>query len=306
MKDNSIDSKKNLIDVSIIIACKNEVNNLKWTIDSIMRSKNLLNFEIIVVDDASKDGSTEFLKSDFNKYKDIVLIKTTGLGVANARNKGAESASGKYLLFCDAHIEVPDGWLDGLVSTLGSSKAQLVAPAIVDIKNPLIETYGATWNHRFQATWITNKPVSIVDTPFIGAAALGITKEVFKKIYGFDGLYEGYGVEDQELCIKSWLYGYKVVVNPNIKVKHLFRRIHPYRIKSSDIIYNTLCLAYSHFNKKRITKIIDILKTYDSFSDAAIQIKQKQDLIFKQREKYFNERINDDDFFFEKFNIIIP
>jgi len=291
--------------VSIIIACKNELNNLKWTIDSIMKSKNLLSFEIIVVDDASNDGSTEFLKSDLDMYKDIIFIKTTGLGVANARNKGVESANGKYLFFCDAHIEVPDGWLDALVSTLESSKAQLVAPAIVDIKNPLIQTYGATWNHKFEANWIVNNPISIVETPFIGGAALGISKEVFKKIYGFHHLFKGYGVEDQELCLKAWLYGYKVVVNPNIKIKHLFRNVYPYKINPSNGIYNTLCLAYSHFNKERITKIINILKIYNSFSATAIQIKKNQHLIFEQREKYFNERINDDDFFFKKFNIII-
>lgn len=307
MGNNNIykDIKENAIDVSIIIPCKNEVNNLKWTVDSILKSKNSLCFEIIVIDDASNDGSTEFLEANFDLYKNIVLIKTSGIGIANARNKGAEHANGKYLFFCDAHIKVPNGWLDDLINTLQSSKAHLVAPAIEDIKNPLVRTYGVTWNYKFQAIWIMNKPISIAEVPFAGCAALCITKEVFNKIHGFNYLFQGYGVEDQELCLKAWLYGYKLVVNPNIRVKHLFRRTHNYKINPSNSIFNTLCLAYCHFDIKRISKIIDILKDYNSFYNAVIQVKKNQNLIFNLREKCFNERLYDDKFFFNKFNIII-
>lgn len=92
---------KSLIDVSIIIPCKNEVNNLKSTVDSIMESKNVLRSEIIVVDDASIDLSTEFLSSDLYKdtYKDIILLKTNNVGVAKAKNIGGKIAKGKYLFF---------------------------------------------------------------------------------------------------------------------------------------------------------------------------------------------------------------
>lgn len=297
--------KENAVDVSIIIPCKNEVNNLKWTMDSIIKSENLLTFEIIVIDDASNDGSTEFLETNLDSYKNIVLIKTSGIGIANARNKGAEIANGKYLIFCDAHIKVPNGWLDDLVNTLDSSKAHLVAPAIEDIKNPLAQTYGATWNYKFKTIWIMNKPNSIAEIPFAGCAALCITKEVFIKIHGFNNLFRDYGVEDQELCLKSWLYGYKLVVNPNIRVKHLFRRTHNYKINPANSIFNTLCLAYCHFDIKRITKIIDVLKDYNSFSSAVMKVKKNQDSLFTLREKYFNERLNDDNFFFKKFNITI-
>ncbi|MCH5138483.1 glycosyltransferase family 2 protein [Clostridiaceae bacterium UIB06] len=128
---------KDLVDVSVIIPCKNEVENLESTVSSIINSKNYLNFEIIIVDDASTDLSTQFLESNKDIYKDVTLIKATNLGAAEARNTGAKFARGKYLFFCDAHVKVPDLWLDNLVNTLKNANASLVAPCIVDMTNTL-------------------------------------------------------------------------------------------------------------------------------------------------------------------------
>lgn len=293
------------IDVSIIIPCKNEVNNLKSTVDSIIKSKNNLSFEVIVVDDASQDLSTEFINSDLytNNYKDVVLIKTNNIGAAGARNAGAKVARGKYLFFCDAHVKVPEKWLDDLVNTLKGAKADLIAPCIVDMSNPSAEGYGQTWSDQLKVTWITNNPKNVADIPIACGCAFGITKEAFEKINGFDHFFQVWGKEDEELCFKAWLYGYKVIINPGVKVQHLFRPKHPYQVTTANVTYNMLCIAYSHFAKRRLIKAIQIAKNDLFFSTALADIKLNLDLIIKQREKYFKERMYDDNFFFEKFNI---
>ncbi|WML35833.1 glycosyltransferase [Clostridium sp. OS1-26] len=293
------------IEVSVIIPCKNEVENLKSTVDSIMKSKNVLSFEIIVVDDTSTDLSTEFLESNLNKdiYKDIILIKANNLGAAEARNAGAKVAKGKYLFFCDAHVKVPDGWLDDLVNTLKNADAQLVAPCIVDMSNSLAAGYGQTWDSQLKIKWLTNNPKNIVEIPIACGCAFGITKETFEKINGFDHFFQIWGKEDEELCLKAWLYGYRAVINPEVKVNHLFRQKHPYQVTTSNVTYNMLCLAYSHFEKESLIKAINIAKNDYFFSKAAADIKSNIDLIFKQRKKYFKERLYNDEFFFEKFNI---
>ncbi|MTK13374.1 MAG: glycosyltransferase [Clostridiaceae bacterium] len=296
---------KESIGVSVIIPCKNEVNNLKSTVDSIMKSKNALNFEIIVVDDDSEDLSAEFLKSDLNKdiYKDVILIKTNNVGAAEARNAGVEVAKGNYLFFCDAHVKVPDGWLDELVNTLKIAKADLIAPCIVDMTNTSAAGYGQTWDNQLKITWLTNNPKNMSEIPIACGCAFGITKEAFEKINGFDHFFQVWGKEDEELCFKAWLYGYKVVINPQVIVRHLFRRKHPYQVTTANVTYNMLCMAYSHFGKKNLTKAIQIAKNDYFFSTAASDIRFNSHLILKQREKYLNERIFNDDFFFNKFNI---
>lgn len=293
------------VDVSIIIPCKNEVDNLKSTVDSIMNSKNSLSFEIIVVDDASTDLSTEFLKFDISKdiYRDIILLTTNNVGCAGAKNVGVKAAKGKYLFFCDAHIKVPDKWLDTLVDALKNENAHIVAPSIVSMTNTSAAGYGMTWDEQFSARWLTNKPSGITEIPLACGCTFGITKEVFKKINGFDHFYQIYGNEDFEICLKAWLYGYTVVVNPDVKVQHLFRTKHPYQVTTANVTFNTLCLAYSHFRKERLIKTIEILKSDYFFSTAIEDIKSNAELILKQREKYFKERVYNDDFFFKKFNI---
>lgn len=293
------------IDVSIIIPCKNEVNNLQSTVDSIMKSRNNLSFEIIVVDDESQDLSAEFIKSDLheNSYKDVVLIKTNNIGAAEARNAGAKVARGKYLFFCDAHVKVPEKWLDDLVDTLKEAKADLIAPCIVDMWNTSAKGYGQTWNDQLKVKWITNNPKTITEIPIACGCAFGITKEAFERINGFDHFFQVWGKEDEELCFKAWLYGYKIIINPDVKVQHLFRPKHPYQVTTANVTYNMLCIAYSHFSKGRLIKAIQIAKNDFFFSTALSDIKVNLDLIIKQREKYFKERMYDDNFFFQKFNI---
>lgn len=306
MKERVIDLlNEDLVEVSIIIPCKNEINTLKSTVNSIIQSSNSLKFEIIIVDDGSVDGSTEFLKSNLNKeiYNNVRVLKTDNLGVAGARNAGCEVARGTYLFFCDAHIKVPDKWIDNLVNTLKTTGAHIVAPSIINMSNTSSRGYGMTCDNQLGAKWLTYKPSDITEIPFACGCTFAIYREVFDKINGFDHFIKGYGSEDFEICLKAWLYGYKVVLNPEVEVQHLFREKHPYQILYTNTIYNILCLAYSHFKKERIIKTIEILKNNFFFHDAMADIKLNLELILKQREKYFNERIHDDDFFFKKFNI---
>nr|WP_318010975.1 glycosyltransferase [Clostridium estertheticum] len=289
-----------------MIPCKNEINNIKWTIDSILESKNHLKCEIIVVDDASTDGSTEFLKSYISedKYRDIILIKTNNIGLSATKNLGAKAAKGKYLFFFDAHIKVPDMWADDLINTLEKGKASLVAPCISDISNISSAGYGQTWNDKFKITWLSKKPKEGDEIPLAGGAALGITREAFDRIGGFDHLFQVWGKEDEEICLKAWLYGYRIVINPDVIVQHLFRKKFPYKVDVANVTYNTICLACSHFEIDRLKKVMDIARRDYYFFTAAREINKNSGLILSQRNKYMKERIYDDEYFFKKFNVL--
>jgi glycosyltransferase involved in cell wall biosynthesis len=305
IKSKLLDNLDSLIDTSIVIPCKNEFSTLKPTVDSILQSKNTTSFEIIVVDDASKDNSSAFLESGEDKklYERVLLLKTNNLGAAGARNAGAGIAKGKHLFFCDAHVEVPDGWLDSLVDTLKQSEYHIVAPCILDMNNPLAAGYGQTWDKLLNITWLLEEPYGISEIPIACGCAFGITREAFDIMGGFHPLFQVWGKEDEELCFRAWLYGFKSIINPAVKVKHLFRKSHPYKISYDNVTYNFLCMAYSHFNLKRLEKSIQISKHRPGFSYAASQIRQNYDLILQYRNKCLRERKHDDNFFFEKFNI---
>ncbi|HCM37673.1 TPA: glycosyl transferase family 2 [Patescibacteria group bacterium] len=95
-------------DISIIIVSYNTRELLDRCLNSVYKglTDSDLNFEVIVVDNASTDGSVEMLTQ---KYLQVKLIKnTTNVGFGRANNQGAEMARGKQLLFLNSDIIVLD------------------------------------------------------------------------------------------------------------------------------------------------------------------------------------------------------
>ncbi|KAA9013571.1 glycosyltransferase [Niallia endozanthoxylica] len=289
--------------VSIIFPVKNEGPNVKSTLESLYSVKINYPFEVIVVNDFSNDNCCHFLQNEFLD-KNINLINTTGVGAANARNAGAELASGDVLFFCDAHLEFEDLWLDRLMDPLLSGKTNSVAPAIGAIGDPNFIGYGQTlWinqrSSKIRTHWNTRQE-DVFETAIIPGGCFAIKRNVFEDIGGFETGFPTWGHEDVELSIKLWLFGYSCHVQPNTKVLHLFRKIQPYHISLDDYYYNLLRLAYLHFSPGRIHKI---RKMIPNGSAEEIQKKVlKNDALFK-RQAYLERRKFNDDWYFEKFNI---
>lgn len=290
-----------MFDVSIVIACRDEVNNLKKTVDSIMNSKNKLSYEIIVVDDGSTDGSCDFININKEIYKKLKLISSNQRSTAGTKNFGAKAACGKYLFFCDAHISVVDYWLDNLVETLEKNNADCISPAIKNMLGDGIG-YGATWNKNLEFTWLQEPKYNVCEILLFCGCTFGIKREVFEAIKGFDKHFIGYGIEDQELSLKLWLFGYRIILDSSVKIKHLFKTSHTYPITSEELLYNFLCMAYSHFDTHNLAITLNMARNNKSFSSAAVKIMLNEDLM-NQRKEYFNKRTFDENYFFQKFNI---
>lgn len=92
--------------VSIITPCYNGERHIGETIDSVL-SQTYPNFEMIIVDDGSKDNSAKLVQKYQQKDKRIKLIKQTNAGSAAARNNGIRHANGRYIALLDAD----DVWL---------------------------------------------------------------------------------------------------------------------------------------------------------------------------------------------------
>lgn len=290
-------------EVSIIITYRNEVENLKKTIDSIVNSKNKLSFEIIIVDDGSTDRCSDLIDLDSDKYTNVKFIYSDKLGTAKAKNLGADSAIGKYLFFCDPHISVPDYWLDNLISTLEESSADAVIPAIKDMLKEN-RGYGGTWNNVFKFIWLGKPDKNGAEILLAPGCTVGVKKETFHNIGGFNPHFQVYGVEDQELSLKLWLFGHKIILDSTVEVEHLFATNASYGVTHTDIIYNYLCLAYCHFSYENLTKMLIALKQNPHLSKASVRILLNENLI-RQRKEYFSKRKYDENYIFEKFNIVL-
>ena len=229
--------KSNSTNISLIIPVKNEGKHIQNTINSILSSRTAYQMEIIVVDDASMDGCCQFLEQT---YPTIKLIKTNGIGSANARNLGVEYANGEVLIFCDAHLFVEDYFIDILIDPILKGMADAVNPAIGDASHPSRKGFGFTWNSTLEPKWNTGID-QLTMTPLLAGGCLAISKEVFIDIGGFEHGFKTWGREDEEISLKLWLMGYKCAVEPACTVLHIFRQNDvPFLLTWNDINYNLI------------------------------------------------------------------
>lgn len=282
--------------VSVIIPVKNEGSLLKNTIESLIAVNTTTSFEIIVVDDGSNDNCCEFL---INK-EFIKLTTTPGVGSAQARNKGVEIALGKYLVFCDAHLSFEDNWMENLLEPLINGEADAVNPGIADSVHIDNIGYGYTWDHKLAPKWNVEK-LEPFYTPLLAGGCLAVSREVFNDVGGFEKNFKVWGKEDEEFSLKLWLFGYRCMVQPNIKILHFFRPDNPpFQITWEDLNWNFLRLAYSHFSQERINKCKSLIKYSDPIR---IEEELLASGIMEQRNHYMKRRKFDDNWFMEKFEV---
>jgi dolichyl-phosphate beta-glucosyltransferase len=96
--------------LSVVIPSYNEMANLrKGVLEKVVRylSKQDFDFELIVVDDGSTDGSKEFVKHFAKEEKKVRLIENSHLGKAGAVTEGVLAAKGDYVLFTDMDQATP-------------------------------------------------------------------------------------------------------------------------------------------------------------------------------------------------------
>lgn len=96
---------------SIIIPVYNAESTLRRCVDSIL-AQTVTDFELILVNDGSKDLSAEIIDKYAAKDSHVVAVHKPNGGVSSARNAGLEKARGKYILFADADDEMKPCWIE--------------------------------------------------------------------------------------------------------------------------------------------------------------------------------------------------
>lgn len=179
--------------------------------------------EIIVVDDASRDGATKFLEAQKNVR---VYINNENMGFAKSCNKGATIAKGDILVFLNNDTEVQRGWLEAIrfiietEENVGAVGVKLLFPnKKIQHAGVVISPDKIPRHIYYQVN--NNRPELNMERDFqsVTAACIAIPRVVFEEFGGFDEDFRN-GMEDVDLCLKIKKGGYRIVYTPDSVVIH--------------------------------------------------------------------------------------
>jgi len=209
---------------SIIIPIFNQKKYTQKCLESIFLCGSKYDFEIIVVDNASTDGSREYLTGLGNRI--VVIFNKKNVGFAKACNQGAKIAHGEYLLFLNNDTVVTNNWLDILVKELDNNKDMAIVGPKLLYPDDTVQHAGIVfdekkWPHhiykkeRGDAAYVNKKR----QFQCITAACFLIRSKIFNDIGGFDEAYIN-GLEDLDLCLKVRELGLGILYCPESVVYH--------------------------------------------------------------------------------------
>jgi GT2 family glycosyltransferase len=181
--------------------------------------------EVILVDDASSDGSVPFVRQHFPEVKVVCMPRNRGL--ATACNAGAAVARGDLLVMLNNDTEAEPGWLTGLVeASLAYPEAGAVASKMLlfdrrDVLHSAGDLMGADGIPRNRGVWQRDEGQFDRHTAVFGGCggAVAYRRQAWEQAGGFDERLFMY-LEDVDLAWRLQLRGWKAVFAPGARVYH--------------------------------------------------------------------------------------
>ena len=218
--------------VAIVILNWNGKNFLEQFLPSVL-SSTYKNYSLIVADNASTDGSVQFLRSTYPQIK----ILTSGInnGFAKGYNTALAQVSADYFILLNSDVEVEPGWIEPVIELMESGK--LIAacqPKILSYADRnKFEYAGASggWLDNYGYPFSRGRVFDICESDsgqyddvkqifWASGAAFFVRAELFKKLGGFDEYFFAHQ-EEIDLCWRLQLAGYKIFVQPKSVVYHV-------------------------------------------------------------------------------------
>jgi GT2 family glycosyltransferase len=253
-------------ELSVIIVSWQVKDLLLQTLQSLFITKQTVVFEVIVIDNASQDGSALAVKNKFPQVK--LIANQLNQGFAVACHQGASLAKGNILLFLNDDTKIFDKTLDQVCDffehhqNVGVMGCQILNPdlslqssvrlfpKLYDIIVILLKL------HHFFPTLLNSYLYKSFDYQQKGVVdqvmgAFFVTpKVVWNKLAGFDKNFFIW-FEEVDYCVRAKLLKYQVVYNPSIRIIHYggasFHQLHAL---PEQILFNTSVLTYvkKHFS----------------------------------------------------------
>lgn len=226
------------MDISLIIPAHNEEQFIAGCLDSVLENAPARFVEIIVVDNASTDRTSEIASG----YRQVRVIHESHKGITYARQLGLIEAKGSLLAYIDADTRLPRGWVDRVEEMFKKS------PRIVGLSGPYRYNDGS-WSMKYLLNaicWL----VLPIGYWFFGYMLIGgnfvAKKEMLMEAGGFDKNILFYG-EDTDIGRRLHNKG-RVVYDANLYIYTSTRRFYGHGLFKLNAIYliNYLWIVFFH------------------------------------------------------------
>ena len=221
-------TQEDMPNLSIIIINWNTHDLLGDCLESIEQNRDGLDVEVIVVDNASTDGSQEMVQNRFPYVK--LLQNRKNLGFARANNQGLSISRGRFIMLLNSDTLLQPGALFTMVSFMdmhsdvGIVGAELLnrdgtlQPSWAKYPSLLSELLGANFRGRKQFYTKDGSPAYEVD--WVGGACLLIRRSTMEQVGNLDERFFMYS-EELDWCYRTRLLGWKICYLPGASVIHL-------------------------------------------------------------------------------------
>lgn len=238
-------------DLSIILINYKTPSLLKQCIKSIQKNSPKLDYEIIVVDNNSNDGTVEMIEESFmynyknEKINNIELIlNNQNLGFPKAVNQAVKKSRGRYILLLNPDITILENSLEQMIDYMEkNTQIAVIGPKLINPNGTIQEScfsrfttlqivlYRRTWlgkSKRGQKT-LSNFTMKSWDhscsreVAWILGSCMLVRKAAIENVGIMDERFFMY-LEDVDWCRRFWKAGYKVLYYPDVKMVHYYAR----------------------------------------------------------------------------------
>jgi len=254
--------------ISIIILNYNAGSLLLECVDSVLKS-NYNNFEVIIVDNVSKDNSHKICKE---KFQDIILIENKkNLGYCGGNNVGIERANGEFLIILNPDVIVELDWMNQLLSAFRKYGDGFYQPKILASTDHNIIISAGNMIQLFGFGYARGKGEKDVgqyekdeEVGYASGTCLFSSSNIFRKIGNFDSFLFAYH-DDLDLCWRGKLKGIRSFY---IHKSIIYHPLEGYSFKWNSFKFflmerNRLYCLKKNFSRKTIFKMLPSLILVD-------------------------------------------
>lgn len=224
--------------LSIVIICWNDLKVIKECLSSIYAETRALDFEIIVSDNGSTDGSVDYIRENFPKVR--IVQNGANLGFAKGNNAGIRVAEGEYVLILNPDTIIHDKALQKLVAfanrhpEAGAFGCRVLNPDGSD-QHPAVPlpTLAGTFLSALCLRWPGRVWKPLLANEYydwdgrtereIGrqsGCCILVRSALLRELEGFDEQFF-YHCEETDLCCRIWKTGSKILFCPEAEITHL-------------------------------------------------------------------------------------